>query len=89
MEFEFDPDKSEKSYRERGLDFNFAARLFEGPTVEFIDDRHAYGEIRMVAIGSIDGKTYKVVYTDRDGLRRIISINRASRQERRLWPLPE
>lgn len=89
MDFEFDKAKSERSYQERGLDFVFACRLFDGPTVEFIDDRHDYGELRMIAIGSIDGRLYKVVYTDREMARRIISINPASRQERRLWPSSE
>ncbi len=39
----------------------------------------------MIAIGPIDGDLYKVVYTDGGEVRRIISANRASRQERGTW----
>lgn len=85
MEIEFDQDKSDRTKAERGFDFDFAARVFLGRTISFQDERHDYGEVRMVAIGEIDGKLYKVVYTDRDEVRRIISANRASRQERRRW----
>ncbi|WP_428351182.1 BrnT family toxin [Lichenifustis flavocetrariae] len=80
-------DKSDRSYRERRLDFVFAARLFEGLAVEFVDHRHDCGELRMVAVGLIEGKLYKVVYTGHAGSRRIISVNRASRQERKSWQL--
>ena len=89
MEIEFDQDKSDRTKAERHFDFAFVARVFLSRTITFRDDRHDYGEVRMVAIGEIDGKLYKVVYTDREGVRRIISANRASRQERRLWQLSE
>ncbi len=59
--------------------------MFEGRVVTFIDDRHDYGEIRMVAIGEIEGKSFTVTYTDRDDVRRIISAHRSSRQEGRKW----
>jgi uncharacterized protein len=85
MEFDFDPSKSEKNLRERGYDFAFAARVFLGRTVEFQDVRRNYGEVRMIAIGDIDGRVYKVVYTDRGDVRWIISSNPASRQEKRRW----
>ena len=85
MEIEFDPNKSDKNERERGFDFAFAAQVFEGRTVEFTDDRADYGEVRMIAIGEIEGKLFKVVYTDRGDVRRIISAHRASRQEKAQW----
>ena len=60
-------------------------RVFEGRVVSFVDDRHDYGEVRMVAVGEIDGKLFTVIYTDREDVRRIISAHRASRQEGRKW----
>ena len=87
MDFEFDPDKSERNARLRGFDFAFAARVFEGRVITFVDERADYGEVREIAIGSIDGKLFKVTYTDRGGVRRIISAHRASRQESRKWRL--
>ncbi|WP_158808878.1 BrnT family toxin [Beijerinckia sp. L45] len=85
MDFDFDPIKSDRILAERGFDFAYATRVFEGRVVSFIDDRRGYGEVRMVAIGEIDGRLFTVVYTDREGIRRIISAHRASRQESRTW----
>lgn len=89
MIFEYDPAKSERTLRERGFDFAFVARVFNGRTETYVDDRVDYGEVRMVAIGEIDGKLYTVVYTDRGEVRRIISAHRASRQESRTWHTSE
>ena len=85
MDFEWDDEKSAKNEAERLFSYRFAARVFLGRTVEFRDERQDYGEVRMIAIGEIDGRLYKVVYTDREDVRRIISANRASRQEERKW----
>ena len=84
MEIDFDQSKSDKNDAERGFDFAFAALVFFGRTVTFQDDRADYGEVRMIAIGEIEGKVYKVVYTDRDDVRRIISA-----QEVRRWRTSE
>ncbi len=81
----YDPDKSERCLRERGFDFDFAARIFLGPTVEREDDRRDYGEVRMVAIGMVEGRTLTVVYTDRDAMRWIISARVSEPRERRIY----
>jgi uncharacterized DUF497 family protein len=85
MEFEWDAEKSARNLAERGFDFAFVTRLFEGRTLEAIDRRRDYRETRMIAIGAIDGGIYCVVYTDRDEVRRIISARLASRKERAAW----
>ena len=56
--------------------------LFEGPVVEQIDGRRDYGERRMQAVGTAAGKTLLCIYTDRDQVRRIISLRYANRRER-------
>ncbi len=89
MDIEFDPAKSDRNASERGFDFPFAARIFDGRTLEFADTRHDYGELRVIALGIIDGRVYKVVFSDRDGVRRIISAHKASRQEIRKWQTSE
>lgn len=43
MNFAWDPEKSEVNLRERGFDFEFASRIFDGPTLEKEDRRHDYG----------------------------------------------
>jgi len=85
MEFEWDDGKSNQNLLQRGFGFDYAALVFEGPTVEAVDDRRGYGEHRVRAIGEVEGNVLVVVYTDRSGVRRIISARKANRKERRLW----
>lgn len=84
MVVEYDPDKSKRCLHKRGFDFDFAIRIFLGPTVEWEDPRE-YGEVRMVAVGMVDGRALTVVYTDRDTARRIISARLSTRKERTLY----
>jgi len=85
MDFEWDEAKSERNLRERGFGFDFASLIFVGPVLEAEDRRHDYGEVRMRALGAFEGIVLLVVYTDRDGARRIISARPAKQKERRLW----
>lgn len=90
MRFTWDPAKSDRTLQERGFDFAFAALIFAGPTVERADRRHAYGEVRRVAIGRVGLTWITLVYTDRlaaDGHveRRIISARLSNRKERDAW----
>jgi putative transcriptional regulator len=57
----WDPLKSEQTRQQRGFGFEYAARVFAGPTVEAVDRRRDYGEERVRAIGEIEGRVYVVV----------------------------
>lgn len=46
------------------------------------DDREDYGEDRFRALGFIDETLCAMVFTEREELVRVISLRRASRQER-------
>lgn len=85
MEFDWDDAKSDRTLQERGFDFAFASRLFEGQVEEFIDERTDYGEARIIAFGTIDGLAYAVVYTMRDETRWIISAFRVRSKELERW----
>lgn len=90
VRFSWDTAKSEANLQVRGFDFEFATLVFSGPTLEREDERHDYGERRVIAIGVADGIHLAVVYTDRRagrrGIdRRIISARRASRKERAVY----
>lgn len=85
MEFEWDTAKSAQNLRERGFGFDYAACVFDGATIETVDDRRAYGEVRIRAIGQVDENVLVVVYTDRNHVRRIVSARMANRKERQLW----
>lgn len=45
--------------------FEDAVRVFEGPTVERVDDRFDYDERRIYVIGLVNGLEITVIYTDR------------------------
>jgi uncharacterized DUF497 family protein len=85
MHFEWDEVKSRRNLNERGFGFEYAARIFLSPTLERLDNRREYGEVRIQAIGRVSDDILFVVYTDRGDTRHIISARLASRKERRLW----
>jgi uncharacterized DUF497 family protein len=85
VKFEWDLNKSDATYTCRGFDFAFAAGIFDGPTVEIVDVRRDYQEVRIQAMGQTAGVVLVVVYTDWNNLRRIISARVASRKERAQW----
>ena len=89
MRFSWNPAKSERNFAERGFDFAFATLVFAGPTLERIDTRQDYGEVRRIALGVADGIPLTVVFTDRaepgDVVRRIISARVSNRRERQAY----
>ena len=85
MDFEWDSMKNQRNIEKHGIDFANAVRIFENPTFEVVDNRRAYGEKRVVAMGTVDDIILYVVYTTRGGNRRIISARRANRRERRTY----
>ena len=84
MRYSWDEGKNRRNVELHGISFEDAKRIFEGPTVERVDDRFDYGEIRVYAIGLVNGLEITLVYSDReDDERRIISAWRAEPHERR------
>ena len=82
MLFEWDEAKSAANASMRGLPFDLAILLFDGPTLEIVDHRKDYGETRIRALGRVGNLVLACVYTDRAETRRIISLRHASRKER-------
>ncbi|HEY2104486.1 MAG TPA: BrnT family toxin [Candidatus Binataceae bacterium] len=84
--FTWDTEKNRINVRRHGIAFQDAARIFDGPTVERIDDRFEYGELRIYAIGLVNGMEITVVYTDRENEERhLISAWRSEPHERRYY----
>lgn len=73
MRFDWDEAKHDSNILRRGYGFDDAARIFAGPVIEWEDVRHDYGERRMIAVGTAEGKFLTVVYTDRGDIRWIIT----------------
>ncbi|HEY7300130.1 MAG TPA: BrnT family toxin [Xanthobacteraceae bacterium] len=84
MRYTWDERKNRSNIKKHGIAFEDAKRIFDGPTVEKTDDRFDYGEVRVYAIGVVNGFEITVIYTDEDdGQRRIISAWRAEPHEKR------
>ena len=87
MGITYDPDKRARTLRERGLDFEDAALVFAGLTVDMEDTREDYGEVRMICYGKLKGRLVVVGYTPRGADRHIFSMRKANRREQdRLAP---
>jgi len=80
--FEWDEAKHRANLALRGVGFDFAARMFDGPVIEWCDVRRDYGEVRIIALGRVEGIALVVVYTMRGSACRIISARLAKRRER-------
>ena len=86
MRYTWNPEKNRSNVKRHKIAFEDAKRIFDGPTVERVDDRFEYGEIRVYAIGLVNGLEVTVIYTDRDDdERHIISAWRAEPHERRTY----
>jgi len=86
MIYIWDEAKNRRNIKDHGIAFEDAKRIFESPTVERLDDRFEYGEVRVYAIGLVNGLEITVIYTDcDDDERRIISAWRSEPHERRAY----
>lgn len=59
--FEWDAAKNAANIAKHRIDFNDAARIFEGPVLEQIDNRRDYGEERVAVTGVVMGLELFVV----------------------------
>jgi hypothetical protein len=90
MRITFDPTKRDKALAERGLDFDDAALIFAGVTLEVEDTRKDYGETRVICYGMLEGRMIVVGYTPRGADRHIFSMRKANeREQKRIAPLLE
>ena len=88
MPITFDPIKRDKALSERGLDFEDAALIFAGITLEVEDTRKDYGETRVICYGMLEGRMVVVGYTPRGADRHVFSMRKANeREQKRIAPL--
>jgi uncharacterized DUF497 family protein len=87
MRINFDPVKRERTLTERGLDFEDAALVFEGVTVEIEDRRKDYDERRIICYDMLKGRLVVIGYTRRGSARHVFSMRKANEREKaRLAP---
>ena len=90
MRVTYDSDKRERTFRERGLDFEDAQMVFAGSTLEVEDTRKDYGEVRIICYGMLADRMVVVGYTPRGADRHVFSMRKANaREQARIAPLLE
>jgi uncharacterized protein len=82
MKITFDPAKREATLDNRGLDMALAGEVFDGLTLTVPSDRD---EPRFFTLGFWRGRMVVLVWTPRDGGRRIISMRKANESEQKLY----
>lgn len=80
MEFEFDPEKSDKNKKKHGIDFYEAQALWDDPDLIEIPAKTT-DESRFLVIGKIADKHWSGVITYRGDNVRIISVRRSRKEE--------
>jgi uncharacterized DUF497 family protein len=81
LDISFDPAKSERNERERGLTFSLVEQLDWSDAVIEEDDRKDYGERRYRVLGFIGDRLHAVVFTPRAGKVHVISLRKANKRE--------
>ena len=81
----FDPVKSAKNRRERGIGFERFADMDLDTAISVEDTRKDYGERRLRVLGRIEGRLHAAVITARGDTLRVISLRRANTREERAY----
>jgi uncharacterized DUF497 family protein len=83
-DFEWDPSKSRHNVKKHGVSFREGATAFADKLSYTIEDpEHSKGEYRFLLLGqSSSGRLLVVSHAERGDRIRIISVRRATRQER-------
>ncbi len=85
MRVTFDPGKRDETLRHRGLDMARVPEVFAAPNTTAPDDRKDYGERRYFTVGFLDGRMVAVVWTERSGTIRVISMRKANGREQKAF----
>ena len=85
MQFTWNEAKRKLNLQQHGFDFVDAAKVFDGPTYTYVDDRFDYSEQRFVTLGVLDGVVVSIVHTETARHIRIISLRKATRHEQALF----
>jgi uncharacterized DUF497 family protein len=81
MHIVYDPVKSERNRRERGLPFDCAAAFDFQAALYAMDERRDYGETRIVALGRIGDRVHVLCFVETDDGIRVISLRKANPRE--------
>ena len=86
LAFDWDDAKAESNRAKHGVPFAYATRVFlDIRMIDFDASKRVDGEARRKAVGMIEGRLYTVVYTDREGVIRVISARRSNAREGKVY----
>ena len=85
MLFEWDEAKRAANFAKHGVDFAAVLEFDWETAVRSLDMRRDYGERRRRALGLVGERLHLLVYTERAGRIRVISLRKANRKERRSY----
>lgn len=85
MKFIWSERKRSLNLKAHGLDFIDAARVFEGATYTFEDDRFDYSEQRFETLGLLAGIPVSIVHTETAHEVRVISFRKATKREAEIY----
>jgi len=78
---EFDPKKDAANIENHGISLAFAKKLNWDAALVWVDERFQYLELRMIALAPETNTLYYVAFVEKEEVRRIISLRRATRRE--------
>jgi uncharacterized protein len=83
--WDWDEAKRQANLAKHGVDFAMVSRFdWTGAVIE-PDARFDYGELRLIATGMVGDRLHVVIYTERDGQKRIIGLRKANSREFERW----
>lgn len=81
MRITYDTTKDQANIASHGVSLSEAESLEWDALVSEQDTRKNYGEARMIGYAPIGSRLFCVVFVDRDGARRVISLRKANLRE--------
>lgn len=85
MDIRYDPAKNARNIEQRGLSFEQALD-FEFETALFVlDTRRDYGEVRIRALGWLQGRLHALVFIETATGIRVISFRKANKREEKIY----
>lgn len=85
MDIEFDTATDEANRLKHGVALAVEATILMNAMGRIEDDRQDYGEKRFNAFGLVEQRLFVCSYPMRGATYRLISVRKASKQERRIW----
>jgi uncharacterized DUF497 family protein len=81
MDITYDSNKNKRNVVERGLSFDCVAEFDFETALYAVDDRHEYGETRIVAIGYLENRLHVLCFVETENGIRVISFRKANSRE--------